>query len=528
MNRKEHVIQNAEKLKESRADISNPETQRERILAIDKKLLKEIGLFAARIKAIPQDSKYPNREPRALLVGGAVRDAILELDPKDADVEVYGIVKERLGSFLEQLFPGRVKTTGALFEVFKVSCEDGYEFDVSLPRREKKVAAGHKGFETEPDPDMSVEEAAKRRDFTINAMSADPLTGEIIDTVGGIDDIKSKTLRVTDHKRFQEDPLRVYRAIQFAGRFELEAEPESVALMRQITENGMLEELPKERIYEEWKKLFLKGTRPSRGLELARELGIVERYYQELHALIDCPQEPDWHPEGDVWTHTLMAIDEATKLKTLPMYENLNEEEKLSAIVGTLVHDVGKPPTTENINGKIRSLGHEAAGAQIAKTLTEKMGFGKMIQRTVEEITKRHLAPSELFKNYEDGHLDEKSYKNAVRRLLLHIAPVNWKVFLLVAEADKRGRGGENKKEYKAGVLFARVAQELEKEGALSPLVGGKDIMRITEEEGISIAPGPIFGKLLRAIEDERDKRIFATREEALVRLRELINEMKN
>ena len=227
---------------------------------------------------------------RALIVGGWVRDRLLGRQSKDVDLEVFGLSASRLLSLLQQF--GKVETVGESFTVYKVG-----QLDVALPRRESKVGRGHRGFDVTGDPHLSLAEAARRRDFTVNAISWDPLTGEYLDPWGGRADLDRKVLRAVDRRTFGEDSLRVLRAVQFAARFEFEIEAETRALCRGIP----LDDLPAERIWGEIEKLLLLPRRPSLGLEAARDLTVVDRLFPELSALVGCEQEPDWHPEGDVW-----------------------------------------------------------------------------------------------------------------------------------------------------------------------------------------------------------------------------------
>ena len=231
---------------------------------------------------------------RALLVGGCVRDELMGAQPKDWDVEVYNLDAAHLREILDQFGP--VDIVGEAFTVYKL----GQHLDVSIPRRERKSGRGHKGFVIEGDPSMSVAEATRRRDFTINAILEDPLTGELIDPFDGRRDIEQRVLRAVSKDTFAEDSLRVLRAAQFAARFEFDIEPETVELCRAID----LSDLPAERIWGEIEKLLLRALRPSIGLEWLRRLGAIEKLFPEIQSLIGVPQDPEWHPEGDVFVHT--------------------------------------------------------------------------------------------------------------------------------------------------------------------------------------------------------------------------------
>ena len=241
---------------------------------------------------------------RAMLVGGCVRDELMGIEPKDFDVEIYGIAPDKLREILQSF--GKVDAVGEAFTVYKI----GLDLDVSLPRRERKTGVGHKGFTVEGDPEMSFEEASKRRDFTINAILKDALTGEIVDIFGGREDIKNRILRVVSNETFAEDSLRVLRAAQFAARFEFDISAETVELCREIG----LTDLPKERIWGEMEKLLLKAEKPSIGLKWLYDLGVVRQLFPELQTLVGVPQQPEWHPEGDVDVHTLMVADGSEKI----------------------------------------------------------------------------------------------------------------------------------------------------------------------------------------------------------------------
>ena len=267
---------------------------------------------------------------RALIVGGWVRDRLMGHPSKDIDVEVFGIDAVRLKEILQRF--GSVNTVGESFTVYKVG-----GLDVSIPRRESKTGRGHKGFNVTGDPALSYEDAARRRDFTINAISWDPLTGEYVDPFDGRGDIERRVLRAVDASTFADDSLRVLRAIQFAARFEFSVDPTTRDLCRGLP----LDDLPAERIWGEIEKLLLRARKPSIGFALALELGVIERLFPELDALVGCPQEPEWHPEGDVWIHTLLVIDEARK-----RIDDLEYPQQVALMLGAVCHDLGKPPTT--------------------------------------------------------------------------------------------------------------------------------------------------------------------------------------
>ena len=409
---------------------------------------------------------------RALMVGGWVRDDLLGQPAKDVDLEVFGLPADRLRTVLERF--GRVDAVGESFAVYKIG-----DIDVALPRRESKTGRGHKGFTIEGDPNLSIEEAARRRDFTINAISRDPLTGDLLDPFGGQRDLAARRLRVVDATRFADDSLRVLRAIQFAARFELSVDDETRDLLRAIP----LDDLPPERVWGEVEKLLLRATRPSIGLDLALGLNIVQRLWPELAALVGCPQEPEWHPEGDVWVHTLMVTDEA-RLRVA----GLDRGRAVAMMLGALCHDLGKPATTQVIDGRIRSMGHEEAGVAPATSLLDRLNVhtidGYDVRHAVLGLVAHHLKPSAFKKApvpVSDG---------AFRRLA---QKVDLELLAEFARADCRGRGGTF--DCSAMDWFVERARALGVEHAApDPLVLGRHLI------ALGVAPGPRMGEILKQI----------------------------
>ena len=365
---------------------------------------------------------------RAFIVGGWVRDRLRGEPSKDVDVEAYGVTQDALPALLAPL--GRVEPVGQSFPVYKVARPDHGDaaIDVALPRRESKRGRGHKAFEVEGDPFMSPEEAARRRDFTINAISWDPLEDEYLDPCAGRADLDRRVLRAVDPLTFGDDSLRVLRAVQFAARFEFTLDEQTAAMCRRIA----LDDLPAERIWGEVEKLLLQARRPSAGFALALELGVVDRLFPELRPLVGCPQEPEWHPEGDVWIHTLMVIDQARKLN-----DDLDRSRLATVMLGAVCHDLGKPATTAVIDGRIRSMDHEQAGVAPTLSLLDRLnvhtldGFDVRVQ--IVGLVANHLKPGMFRKapNVGDG---------AFRRLA---QKVDLELLARLARADCLGRSGE-------------------------------------------------------------------------------------
>jgi len=410
---------------------------------------------------------------RALVVGGWVRDRLLGRSSKDVDVEVYGLPAPTLKGLLDTLAP--VNIVGESFTVYKV-----LDVDVSLPRRDSKVGRGHRGFEVSGDPDMAPEEAARRRDFTINAVAWDPLADTYIDPFDGRRDLlERRVLRAVDPRTFGDDSLRVLRGIQFAARFDLEMDPGTSAICRRIP----LDDLPAERIWGEIEKLLLLAERPSIGFALALDLGVIDRLFPELKALVGCPQEPEWHPEGDVWVHNLLVIDQARR-----RIDDLERPRQVTVMLGAVCHDLGKPPTTAFVDGRIRSIDHEQAGVAPATALLNRLNVqtigGYDVARQVLGIVAHHLKPHAFSKSATpvgDG---------AFRRLS---EKVDLDLLARVAMSDCHGRTGT--------FDCSAIDRFLERARALGvehrpppPIVMGRHLLTL------GVQPGPRMGQVLRLL----------------------------
>lgn len=403
---------------------------------------------------------------RALLVGGSVRDAViskefsdLDIKPKDFDLEIYGIDKQQLQLILETKFGSKkVDLVGRAFGIMKVYL-DGLEkpLDFSIPRKESKTGNEHTEFSITVDSSMTIDEASLRRDLTINSVAYDPLTKVLYDPYGGVKDIKNKTIEVTNVDAFQEDSLRVLRVIQFASRFEFNISDQTKELCKKMVERGDMDFLPRERLAEEVTKLFSEGRKPSIGLKFAKEIGFIEKYWPELQALVGVPQEKKWHPEGDVWTHTLQVVDAAVDIANREIsLEKLNKKDKLILVLGALCHDFGKPSTTQFIEGSYKAHGHEPAGVTPTEAFLERL-FGDPKAKLISDITKKvlplvadHLKPKDLWEREVKEGIDQS---NAVRRLAKRLRDGDPKAYSkggnsdiymlsLIVEADQRGRNG--------------------------------------------------------------------------------------
>jgi tRNA nucleotidyltransferase (CCA-adding enzyme) len=421
---------------------------------------------------------------RALLVGGCVRDAALGRAAAELDFEVYGLAPERLVALLEERYP--LDLVGRDFAVLKLR---GLPVDVSLPRRESKRGLGHRGFEVHADPFLEPREAAARRDFTINALASDPLTGELLDPFGGLADLEDRVLRHVSG-RFSEDPLRVLRGMQLAARFELEVAPETVALCRGIGPEG----LARERVFGEWRKLLVRGVRPSRGLAFLRDCDWL-RHFPELADLVGCEQDPEWHPEGDVFVHTLHCLDAFAA-------ERVGDElEDLVVGLAVLCHDLGKPATTRRESGRVTSHRHEPVGEALARRFLARLTAEAALVEAVVPLVGAHLRPGQLHQ--------ARAGDAAVRRLARRVGRIDRLV--RVARADWKGRPPLAAQRFEAGEWLLARARALELEAAAPrPLVQGRHLI------GLGLEPGPHFGPLLAACFEAQLDGEFASLEQGI------------
>jgi tRNA nucleotidyltransferase (CCA-adding enzyme) len=440
------------------------------------------------------------RGGRALFVGGWVRDQLLGRPGKDVDVEVYGVAAPELKALLERIGP--VNTVGESFTVYKV-----LGVDVSLPRRESKTGRGHRAFEVTGDPDMTPAEAARRRDFTVNAIAWDPLDGVYHDPFDGRGDLLERhVLRAVDPQTFVDDSLRVLRGLQFSARFALEMDADTRRLCRGI----LLDDLPAERIWGEIEKLLLLAERPSVGFDLALDLGVVAQLFPELEALVGCPQEPEWHPEGDVWVHTLLVIDQARQ-----RIADLGHPQQVTVMLGAVCHDFGKPPTTAFVDGRIRSIDHEQAGVAPATAFLTRLNVqtigGYDVAAQVKGIVAHHLKPHSFSKS--PTPVGDGAYRRLAEK-------VDLELLARVALSDCHGRTGN--------FDCSAIERFLERARALGvehrpppPIVMGRHLL------GLGLSPGPQVGRILRAIYEQQLDGQVQTLDEGLARAATLVAQFK-
>jgi tRNA nucleotidyltransferase (CCA-adding enzyme) len=358
---------------------------------------------------------------RALVVGGAVRDALLGHEPKDFDIEVYGVAYDRLAGMLAE--HGRIDLVGKSFGVVKLG-----EFDFSVPRRDSKFGLKHRDFHATFDEDITPGEAAGRRDFTINAIAYDPVADEVLDFFGGVEDLKNRVLRAMG-EAFAEDPLRVLRGMQFACRFDLSLDAETAAMCRTIVDQYST--IARERVAEEFMKWATKSVRPGRILEYLTACGWGV-HLPEIARLAGVPQDPHWHPEGDVGTHTMFVLDAAARVA---IREELEGDERAVLLFSALCHDFAKATTTalRDREGQMRwtSWGHEADGGPMARAFLERISIKAAIVDQVVPLVENHLASSSIGREVTP---------RAVRRLAMRLAPATIAQLMRLIEADYSGR----------------------------------------------------------------------------------------
>lgn len=421
-----------------------------------------------------------------VFVGGCVRDSLLGVLPKDFDVEVFGGSLAEVEAVLRQF--GEVDTFGASFGVlaFKMAGLD-VAFDFSVPRRDRKVAAGHKGFMTSFEAGMTFAEAASRRDFTVNAMGWDFSTKEFVDPFNGRDDLKSKTLRVVNPETFVDDPLRVLRGFQFVSRFGLTPTPEFFVLAQSMAH--LQDELPKDRVRDEWFK-WAKGLNVGKALKVLLQTGWMP---SELSNLVNVPQDPRHHPEGDVFTHTALVCVEATqRLRKGLVHPNQRNE----LVFAALCHDLGKVSTTVVTEEGVTSAGHAEAGVPLAESLMKKLGMPLDLTKVVMTLTKEHMTVAETPK--------------AVRRLSVRLSDVPLTLWAQLVVCDASGRAcGEVVPEFVTRAL--ELAETLKvTESPVKPLVTGDMLM------SLGFVQGRKLGEVKALVFEAQLDGVFETAEEGL------------
>lgn len=395
---------------------------------------------------------------RTFYVGGFVRDALIGKENKDVDIEVHGISPSALESILDSL--GERMVMGESFGIFGLK---GYSLDIAMPRKEEARGQGHKDFDIFVDPFIGTEAAARRRDFTFNALMQDVLTGQILDHFGGVEDLKSGVLRHVNDQSFAEDPLRVLRAAQFAARFGFRVAEDTVALCRRMD----LRHLPRERIEGELKKALLKAEKPSIFFEVLREMDQLDHWFPEVKALIGVEQNPVFHAEGDVWTHTMMVVDQAAKLRH-------RIAEPYWFMLSAVTHDFGKAACTEEKDGVLHAYQHELLGLPLAETFLRRLTKETKLIEYVLNMTQYHMKPNTV--------ANAGSAKKVTTRMYdLSVDPEG---LLCLALADDRGRITQAPPKDNEEFLYQRL--EVFRELMAQPYVMGRDLIEAGLKPGVA------------------------------------------
>lgn len=395
-------------------------------------------------------------------VGGCVRDEIIGIESHDFDIEVYGIMPDKLKAILNDL--GEIHAHGALFGIYEAK---GHNVDISQPRKYEALFVNDENFEDTIDPFADPKTAALRRDFTMNAIMKNAKTGELLDYFGGMDDIKNKTIRCVSDDTFKIDPLRVLRAAEFSSRLGFEIESRT----KQLMADADISELPKERVFAETRKALMNSEKPSVYFNILKEVDQLSAWYPELKACIGAEQNPDYHPEGDVWTHTMEVIDAAAKYRS-----EVNNPEKF--MFAALCHDLGKPAVaTINAKGNITHIGHETEGVDIARSFLSRLSSDKSLHEYALNMTKMHMRPHVLYSA-------NARYK---KTNAMFDVSVDGHDLAYLAAADDNNRVYDSDKY----IDWMKDRYDIYKSRIQEPMVKGQDLI------DMGIKPGPIFNDIL-------------------------------
>lgn len=406
---------------------------------------------------------------KAYVVGGFVRDALIGKDNKDIDFEIHGLDSCKIETLLFEVSGSPAVRKGSSFGVYGIK---GYDFDIAMPRKEHCIGSKHTDFAVSVDPNMGVEEASRRRDFTINALMYDVESDEIIDCHNGCNDLARKTIRHVCDDTYIEDALRVFRAAQFAARFGFDIASETIALSRSIS--GKLSALSGERVESEMHKALMKSEQPSVFFRKLVEMDALGYWFPELSALIDTPQAPEFHPEGNVFEHTMLVIDQAAKVRD-------RADDPYAFMLTALCHDYGKAKTTFFNEKKQRlvAYGHDNAAKPIVDAFMDRLRLPNAVRAYVQNLTALHMQPNMYVEtnatDYAFNHMFDKT-KHAEDLLLL-------------SRCDHFGRGLQRD--------YARYENKLS-----AQLTKYRELMELPEATAVDFMklgakPSPLLGEML-------------------------------
>lgn len=401
---------------------------------------------------------------RVYYVGGYVRDRLMGRENKDLDIEVHGVTPAQLEAILDTL--GKRMQIGESFGVYALK---GYDVDIAMPRCENATGRGHRDFAVSVDPFIGTRKAAMRRDFTINAMMQDVLTGEIYDYYGGREDLAAGVIRCVHPETFVEDALRVFRAAQFAARLGAEIEPETRALCRSMEVSA----LTMERVFAEMEKALLKAERPSVFFRELREMNQLRTFFPEVESMIGVEQNPRFHPEGDVFEHTMLTVDAAAELRE-------RAEWPLCLMLAALLHDTGKVVATQvQEDGRITAYGHEVLGLEMVGRQLRRLTRHERLIGSVKNHVALHMRPNML--------AEAGSRKKKTRHLFdLSDCPND---LILLSRADATGMLSAPYDE--GNEVWLRERLEDYRKCLERPMVTGRDLI------AAGLKPDERFGKLI-------------------------------
>ena len=340
-------------------------------------------------------------------VGGYVRDELMGIECKDIDIEVHWISPDTLEDILDK-FGERIEI-GKSFGIYNLK---GCSIDIAMPRSERALGNGHRDFHVDIDPFIGTKKACARRDFTINALMKNVITGEIVDYFGGVNDLNSGVIRHVNDKTFAEDALRVLRAAQFASRFGFSIADETVSLCKKMS----LKDLSSERVFDELTKALLKSSTPSLFFKNLLNMDKLSEWFPEVQQLIGIEQSKIHHAEGDVWNHTMMVIDEAAKRRELA-------KKPLGFMLAALTHDFGKTICTKVINGQVHAYMHETEGLPIIQQFINRLTSENALTKYVLNMAQLHMQPNAMAADKSSIKATNKMFDRSIEPWdLVHLA----------------------------------------------------------------------------------------------------------
>jgi len=402
---------------------------------------------------------------KVYLVGGTVRDFYRNqtFHAYDLDVEVYQLTLSQLEKVLSQF--GTVNVVGKCFGIVKVSCLPDVDF--ALPRKEISMGKKHTDFDVIFDPYMDKRVAAGRRDFTMNTLLYEYQTGAILDYYNGKEDIDSRLIRMVNPNAFKEDPLRILRAARFAARYQFDVEKKTMETCQKMVLKGALKALSTPRVYQEYCHILL-AARPSLGFAFLSQVGALPKYLEDLKQTM---QRLDYHPEGNVWNHTMLVIDLAAQTKHKSSYP-------LAFMWSCLLHDIGKPITTTPTGSAPK---HHLVGVDVFRTQCTTLIQSKKMQTYIATMIAHHMELMHMAKN---NAKDIKYYR--LLKEIDGIFPIT--DLILFTKCDKFGRLMDSSKNIEQLTVY--IEDKIKRLGikALKPCITGKTLLSLGYQPSLNFS----------------------------------------